>query len=1577
MMKKKVLCILLSMAMVFTTMDLPVFASEMQTAVTQDDNISEEPSENAGSTSGQTNPVQTDNSGEDKSEQETTGDDSSENSPENPETETTTDGDITDQTQPDTESSGEIPPAETENQTDAETGETAGTPDETEAKSETDEAAVVETDKSTAAAAKLQAAYHTVDEIKAFLEQEKAFKTDKVFYAEEPAPAVPYNSGILSDATLGSAAALIRQIRFIAGLPCDVVLNDEYSQLSQSAALVNYINGELSHAPSRPGDISDELFSQGCEGASNSNIAYTDQQAQTLNETIIDVWMADHDSDSLSTLDNRRRILNPSMEQVGFGAVKGDDGMYSAMYTADSSGDAEDIFGIAWPAQNMPVEYFSSEYPWSVSTGESLYATDIRVTLTRKSDGKKWIFSSDSSDGDFYVDNGSSAQKGCIIFRPDSSTVSGYADGDFFQVEIEKNGKPYINYDVKFFSASMEEGKLSAPQASIATGEVVAKDTRLVLTGEEDSAVYYTLDGTFPDTESTLYTEPISIVEDITVKAVAVKEGYEDSDIVEFSYTVAEDVSLRYTVTFASEDGTILLAQSVLKNEKIELPEASVKEGYLLEGWYKEAECENKWDFENDTVTQDLTLFAKWTENTAGTCTVSFEMQGYGTQIDPVTVQIGELLTKPQAPAAQGYLFAGWYKEPECTQAWDFAADVVSEDTILYAKWTEEVVTDMENTYIVTFDMQGFGTQLEPITAAAGELIPVPDAPTAEGYTFGEWYRETDCINVWNFEVDIVTEDTVLYAKWLQESSADLSTDSVETTANTKIELNAENTRISNIKAKVYDGKRYLPTVKVSFKKGAKWVALTEGVDYSMVYGNNTNAGTGQVIVRGGGAYTGDVTKEFVIKKKPMNKLKVVTDSLTVGQNPKKSLRLWVYDGSRRLGGNEYTLEYAEDLTAKKTTSAKVVVRAAENSNYSGSITTRVTVYDLKETDRLLGPSNVQFEVRTAVYTGKPITTAVEPKVIYKVSNSETITLKKNTDYKLQYQNNVNAGTAYVIVTGKGQYKGKIVGQFTITATDTAFDIKPIPAKTYNGSLQKPTVTVRAGGKTLKLNKDYIIAYGNNLNATSAQKQAVVTVAGIGNYAKSPRQNIFFDIKPQKISKATIQGSLTTGVTLTYRQRTLTEGRDYNKPVYHTVKGSKVAVTITGKGNFTGEAKKSAKVDVPVSKMTPVISSNRNRQNYATFEGVVMNSYLLKTNDTFMRVEHVGGKGVYAETYTSDRTLRSRKYIKMELPKFGGFYEGEKYYFLVFGQENPNEDNETEVMRVVKYDKKWNRKGAASIYGANTYSPFKNGSLRMVEAGDTLYIRTCHQMYMAYDGNRHQASAAFSVNIPKMKVLEQIVGISQTAYVSHSFNQFILTDGSDLLAVDHGDAYPRSVVLAKYALKAGEKDILSKGCSRVAALQIQGKGGNPYTGVSVGGLEASDTAYLIAGNSVDQTPETYSSGGVRNIFVSSVQKDNFSQDGTTVHWITNYKDSAEASVTTPQLVKISGSEFLLMWGEGAQVKCVLLNASGEPVTGIYAYDGCLSDCKPIVDHGNVMWYYTNNSEPVWCSLNLEDIRQQP
>lgn len=859
---------MLSIAMAFTTMDLPATASEVLTETT---NVSEETSVAQESTTTQQQTTE-----ENETEQESirstaseTDSKTEESTTLNPtesteiETEDATNSTIEETTENETETVTEtitedITEVETENTTKTTAEEATTLEDETETttvletETETETATKEATDDSKQQDTKLQVSYRTTDEILEFLSQENAVKTDKVSYKEISSITAPYKAGTLSSETLDSATAMVRQIRFIAGLPYDMSLNEDYNNLSQSAALVNYVNNKLSHAPSQPNDMSEKLFEQGCEGASNSNLAFDSNQKKTLNETLIDSWMADKDSEAISKLENRSRILNPSMEQVGFGAVSGSKGIYSAMYAADCSGETESIFGIAWPAQNMPVEYFGSDYPWSVSTNETLKASDIYVTLTRESDGKEWNFSKDSADGDFYVYNNNSAQKSNIIFRPEASDITAYEDEDSFQVEISKNKKPYISYTVHFFAVTEEEEILTAPEASIATGEKVAKESKLILTSEEDAAIYYTLDGTTPSTDSTLYVEPISINEDITVRAIAVKEGYTDSDIAEFIYTVVEDAPLRYSITFESNGGTVVPAQSILGNEKIEQPETPVKEGYLFEGWFKEAEYETIWDFEKDTVTADITLYAKWAQDpSAALYTVSFALQEHGTPIESLTVKTGELLTAPEAPTEEGYQFEGWFKEPECTNAWDFAVDTILSDTILYAKWaqeeaeTETQTTDTANTYVITFDLQGIGTQIEPITVNNGETFAAPEAPTAEGYTFAEWYREAECINAWDFEADIVTEDIVLYAKWIPDDAEISMGVSKETREeDTRIDIGATSSELqtSEIKPRRYNGKPYEPRITVSIFNGKKRVTLKKDRDYELTYKNNINA---------------------------------------------------------------------------------------------------------------------------------------------------------------------------------------------------------------------------------------------------------------------------------------------------------------------------------------------------------------------------------------------------------------------------------------------------------------------------------------------------------------------------------------------------------------------------------------------------------------------------------------------------------------------------------------------------------------------------------------------------------------
>ena len=66
----------------------------------------------------------------------------------------------------------------------------------------------------------------------------------------------------------------------------------------------------------------------------------------------------------------------------------------------------------------MPIEYFDSGYPWSISMGEVVDTSKVKVVLTRVKDGKKWTFSQKKSNGYFSVNNGGYGQSGSNVYYP-------------------------------------------------------------------------------------------------------------------------------------------------------------------------------------------------------------------------------------------------------------------------------------------------------------------------------------------------------------------------------------------------------------------------------------------------------------------------------------------------------------------------------------------------------------------------------------------------------------------------------------------------------------------------------------------------------------------------------------------------------------------------------------------------------------------------------------------------------------------------------------------------------------------------------------------------------------------------------------------------------------------------------------------------------------------------------------------------------------------------------------------------------------------------------------------------------
>ena len=275
-----------------------------------------------------------------------------------------------------------------------------------------------------------------------------------------------------------SALAMLNQVRYIAGISDQVQLDNSYNQLAQAASLANYLNDTLSHEPEKPAGMSDDMYNMALKGASSSNISYASWSGRSLNDVLISGFMCDSDKYNISRVGHRRWVLNPSMKSTGFGAVSGKNGTYSALYAFDRNNSTAGEYGVAWPAQNMPVEYFGADYAWSVSMGYKVDASKIKVTLTRKNDGKKWEFSQGKSDGVFYIDNGYYGQIGCIIFRP--SSVKKYNADDAFQVDITGLEQGDVSYTVHFFQALDHKSSATKPSSSPAeTKQNKAKTPKL------------------------------------------------------------------------------------------------------------------------------------------------------------------------------------------------------------------------------------------------------------------------------------------------------------------------------------------------------------------------------------------------------------------------------------------------------------------------------------------------------------------------------------------------------------------------------------------------------------------------------------------------------------------------------------------------------------------------------------------------------------------------------------------------------------------------------------------------------------------------------------------------------------------------------------------------------------------------------------------------------------------------------------------------------------------------------------------------------------------------------------------
>lgn len=349
-----------------------------------------------------------------------------------------------------------------------------------------------------------------------------------------------------------------------------------------------------------------------------------------------------------------------------------------------------------------------------------------------------------------------------------------------------------------------------------------------------------------------------------------------------------------------------------------------------------------------------------------------------------------------------------------------------------------------------------------------------------------------------------------------------------------------------------------------------------------------------------------------------------------------------------------------------------------------------------------------------------------------------------------------------------------------------------------------------------------------------------------------------------------------------------------------------------------------------------------------------MYTYLVNCeNDNLMRVQSKNGK-ICVEYYDNDYNILDYKEIGQELPLFGGFYKGSDAYYIVTGQNNLKKSADVECFKLSKYDKNWNKIASTGLSDCNTTVPFDAGSLRMAEADGYLVIRTSHEMY-----NGHQANVTIQVDETTMKITDSFTDVANVSvgYVSHSFNQFIKIENNHIIAVDHCDAYPRSIVLTKYVSDFNSGYFFhgtSNGCTVSNLLKIRGPIGYNETGVSIGGFEITKDAYIVAASSWDMESKDY----IQNICILSKSK----IDGKiSTNWITSYCQGHGLAMT-PQLVKINDSRCLLMWYDEDKIFYTYIDSTGKQICEIYSMDGELSECQPIVHDNKIVWIANHSTD---------------
>ena len=223
----------------------------------------------------------------------------------------------------------------------------------------------------------------------------------------------------------------------------------------------------------------------------------------------------------------------------------------------------------------------------------------------------------------------------------------------------------------------------------------------------------------------------------------------------------------------------------------------------------------------------------------------------------------------------------------------------------------------------------------------------------------------------------------------------------------------------------VYTGNELTQTVTVTV--GGK--ELTKDTDYTVTGLTGTEPGSYPVTVTGTGNYTGTVTKSFEIAKADISSATISDIDSPVGYTgtayePEVTV---TFNGTELALDTDYTVAYTNNVNAGEAT----VTITGTGAHFKGSVEKHFTITAADLSGCTFAP------IADVTYNTKAHT----PEVTVAISGR---TLEADKDYTVSYASNVNAGTATVTVTGRGNFTGSANTTFTIAKADLNLSVYTI-----------------------------------------------------------------------------------------------------------------------------------------------------------------------------------------------------------------------------------------------------------------------------------------------------------------------------------------------------------------------------------------------------------------------------------------------------------------------------------------------------------------------------------------------------